>query len=68
MKVLVVFYSMYGHIYKMAQAIAEGAKEVPGAEVVLRQGSRDALRRGPREDGRPGGAEGHGKHPGLHSR
>jgi len=37
MKVLVVFYSMYGHIYKMAQAIAEGAKEVPGAEVTLRQ-------------------------------
>ena len=37
MKVLVVFYSMYGHIYKMAQAIAEGATEVPGAEVVLRR-------------------------------
>jgi NAD(P)H dehydrogenase (quinone) len=37
MKVLVVFYSMYGHIYKMAQAIAEGAKEVPGAEVTLRR-------------------------------
>jgi NAD(P)H dehydrogenase (quinone) len=37
MKVLVVFYSMYGHIYKMAQAIAEGASEVPGAEVVLRR-------------------------------
>ena len=37
MKVLIVFYSMYGHIYKMAQAIAEGAKEVPGTEVVLRQ-------------------------------
>jgi len=37
MKVLVVFYSMYGHIYKMAQAIAEGAKEVPGTEVALRR-------------------------------
>ncbi len=37
MKVLVVFYSMYGHIYKMAQAVAEGAKEIPGAEVVLRR-------------------------------
>lgn len=35
MKVLVVFYSMYGHIYKMAQAIAEGAKEVSGAEVEI---------------------------------
>ena len=37
MRVLIVFYSMYGHIYKMAQAIAEGAREVPGAEVVLRR-------------------------------
>jgi NAD(P)H dehydrogenase (quinone) len=37
MKVLIVFYSMYGHIYKMAQAIAEGAKEVPGTEVVMRR-------------------------------
>ncbi len=37
MKVLIVFYSMYGHTYKMAQAIAEGVKEVPGAEVVLRR-------------------------------
>jgi NAD(P)H dehydrogenase (quinone) len=37
MKVLIVFYSMYGHIYKMAQAAAEGAKEVPGTEVVLRR-------------------------------
>lgn len=37
MKVLVVFYSMYGHIYKMAEAVAEGAKQVPGAEVELRR-------------------------------
>lgn len=37
MKVLIVFYSMYGHIYKMAQSIAEGAKEVPDAEVTLRR-------------------------------
>jgi NAD(P)H dehydrogenase (quinone) len=37
MKVLIVFYSMYGHIYKMAQAAAEGAKEVPGTEVALRR-------------------------------
>lgn len=34
MKVLVVYYSMYGHIHRMAQAVAEGAKEVAGAEVV----------------------------------
>ncbi|NPV04349.1 MAG: NAD(P)H:quinone oxidoreductase [Syntrophaceae bacterium] len=37
MKVLVVFYSMYGHVYKMAQAVAEGVREVPGAEAVLRR-------------------------------
>lgn len=36
-KVLVVFYSMYGHVYRMAQAVAEGAGEVPGAEVALRR-------------------------------
>lgn len=37
MKVLIVFYSTYGHIYKMAEAIAEGAREVAGAEVELRR-------------------------------
>jgi NAD(P)H dehydrogenase (quinone) len=37
MKVLIVFYSMYGHIYKMAEAVAEGVRAVPGAEAVLRR-------------------------------
>jgi len=37
MKVLVVFYSLYGHVYRMAQAVAEGVKEVAGAEAVLRR-------------------------------
>jgi NAD(P)H dehydrogenase (quinone) len=37
MKVLVVFYSMYGHIFKMAEAMAEGVRAVPGAEAVLRR-------------------------------
>jgi NAD(P)H dehydrogenase (quinone) len=37
MKVKIVFYSMYGHIYKMAEAVAEGAREVDGAEVELLQ-------------------------------
>jgi len=37
MKVLVVFYSLYGHIYKMAEAIAEGAKEVAGTKVDIRR-------------------------------
>ena len=37
MKVLIPFYSMYGHIHRMAEAVAEGVKEVPGAEPVLRR-------------------------------
>lgn len=37
MKVLIVFYSTYGHIYKMAEAVAEGVREVEGAEVELRR-------------------------------
>jgi NAD(P)H dehydrogenase (quinone) len=37
MKVLVVYYSLYGHIGRMAEAVAEGAREVDGAEVVLRR-------------------------------
>jgi NAD(P)H dehydrogenase (quinone) len=36
-KVQVVFYSMYGHIYRMAEAIAEGAREVAGADVSIHQ-------------------------------
>lgn len=36
-KVQVIFYSMYGHIYRMAEAVVEGAKQVPGAEVSLYQ-------------------------------
>lgn len=37
MKIYVVFYSMYGHVFKMAEAIAEGANTVGGAEVKLFQ-------------------------------
>lgn len=36
-KVQVIFYSMYGHIYKMAEAVAAGVREVPGVEVSLYQ-------------------------------
>ncbi len=36
-RVLIVFYSMYGHIFKMAEAVAEGVREIPGCEVVLRR-------------------------------
>jgi NAD(P)H dehydrogenase (quinone) len=34
---LVLFYSTYGHIYKMAEAVAEGARVVPGANVVVKR-------------------------------
>jgi NAD(P)H dehydrogenase (quinone) len=37
MKIQVVFYSMYGHIWQLAEAVAEGAKKVTGAEVSLHQ-------------------------------
>jgi NAD(P)H dehydrogenase (quinone) len=37
MKVLIVYYSAYGHIHKMAEAIAEGVREIEGAEAVLRR-------------------------------
>ncbi len=36
-KVQVIFYSMYGHIYRMAEAVVAGAREVEGAEVQLFQ-------------------------------
>ena len=36
-KIQVVFYSTYGHVYRMAEAVAEGARSVSGVEVVLKQ-------------------------------
>ena len=35
-KVQVIFYSMYGHVYKMAEAVVAGARDV-GAQVQLYQ-------------------------------
>jgi NAD(P)H dehydrogenase (quinone) len=37
MKVLIVYYSMYGHTLQLAKAVEEGAKSVAGVEVVLRR-------------------------------
>ncbi len=37
MKILVLFYSTYGHIYEMAKAVAEGAKSVDGTEVIIKR-------------------------------
>ena len=36
-KVQIVFYSMYGHVYQLGKAVAEGAREVPGTQVSLYQ-------------------------------
>jgi NAD(P)H dehydrogenase (quinone) len=36
-KVLVLYYSAYGHIEKMAEAVAEGARAVPGTEVTVKR-------------------------------
>lgn len=37
MKVLIAYYSMYGHVYQMAQAAAEGATSVAGTQVTLKR-------------------------------
>lgn len=36
-KILVLYYSMYGHIETLASAIAEGAKKVNGVEVTIKR-------------------------------
>jgi NAD(P)H dehydrogenase (quinone) len=37
MKLLILYYSMYGHIHRMAEAEAAGAREVEGVDVVMRR-------------------------------
>jgi len=37
MKVLVLYYSLYGHVHRMAEAIAEGVREVEGVEAEMRR-------------------------------
>lgn len=37
MKVLIVYYSTFGNVYRMAQLVAEGVSEVDGAEAVIRK-------------------------------
>jgi len=36
-KIKVIFHSLHGHVYKLAEAVAEGARSVPGTEVELLQ-------------------------------
>ena len=37
MKILIVYYSMYGHMYEMVKAAAEGASSLKGAEVTVKR-------------------------------
>lgn len=37
MKALIVYHSLYGHIHRMAEAVAEGVRSVPGTEAHLRR-------------------------------
>jgi NAD(P)H dehydrogenase (quinone) len=37
MRILIVYYSMYGHVHRLAKAVADGVGEVPGAEAILRR-------------------------------
>lgn len=36
-KILVLYYSMYGHIEKMAKSVAEGSRSVKGTEVIIKR-------------------------------
>ncbi len=36
-KILILYYSMYGHIETMAEAVAEGASKVAGTEVTIKR-------------------------------
>lgn len=36
-KILVLYYSAYGHVERMARAVAEGARAVPGTEVTVKR-------------------------------
>lgn len=36
-KILIVYYSLYGHIYRMAEAVAEGVREVTGCEAIIKR-------------------------------
>ena len=54
MKVLIVFYSMYGHVYKMAQAVAEGVRASRRRAGRHATGAGDISGGGPAENGRGG--------------
>lgn len=36
-RIQIIFYSMFGHVYRLAEAVAQGARQVQNAEVTLYQ-------------------------------
>jgi len=44
MKIEIIFYSMFGHVYRMAEAVAEGAREVEVPEAILEKSGAKAAR------------------------
>jgi NAD(P)H dehydrogenase (quinone) len=36
-KITIIQYSLYGHIYKLSEAVAEGVREVPGCEATIKR-------------------------------
>ena len=44
MRIPIVFYSAYGHIYRMAEAVAEGIRDVKGAGFENGSGNAPAKR------------------------
>ena len=37
MKVLILYYSLYGHVHRMAEAVSKGVREVEGATFEMRR-------------------------------
>ena len=37
MKILIVYYSMYGHVFQMARAVEKGVQSVADTEVLFRR-------------------------------
>jgi len=37
MKIMIVYYSAYGHVHRLAEAVADGAREITGAEIEMRR-------------------------------
>ena len=35
MKIIILYYSIYGHVKRMAEAVKEGAGQVKGADVYI---------------------------------